>query len=143
MDSTHSLNWFRWLPAGTEGCGGNGLLTADVLPRPSTRMRAGRRRAVVCTTSCLKLWRRYTRKRLLSCRVRYTHSQTSDSNQSAAVSETVAAPQNIRTHGVSISNIKIINKVRLLSNDKQLRLKCVWEPLKSVIPQHIPANILQ
>lgn len=49
-------------------------LTGDLLSRPGTRRRAGRRRAAVCTTNSLKLWRHDMLKRLQSCRVRYSHA---------------------------------------------------------------------
>lgn len=51
-------------------CSTDRPLTGDLLSRPGTRRRAGRRRAAVCTTNFLKLWRRYMLKRLQSCRVR-------------------------------------------------------------------------
>lgn len=42
--------------------------------RPSTKRRAGRRRPAVCIIIYLKLWRLFTLKRPLSCRVRYKHA---------------------------------------------------------------------
>lgn len=51
----------------------NRNLTCSSSCRSSTRKQGRKKPAVLCTTSCLRLWRRSVLRRLLSCRARYTH----------------------------------------------------------------------